>query len=298
MSGIAGVLHKTASKEVGAELTRMLAAMRHRGQDSSGYALCGPPGDQLILRCAAEGQLEQVVHDVTARLTELDTVIESVHVDSTRTFRLVVQYDDDLKRLVDVAETVPHTRVLSVGHALEIFKDLGTAESVAERYDLTGFRGTHAIGHVRMATESTVDTTNAHPYWACPLPDMAVVHNGQLTNHHLWRRRLERRGYRFRSTCDSEIIAAYLADRITGGLSLEPAMKQSLDDLDGVFTYLVVTADSLGVAKDKMAAKPLVLGETDEVVVLASEEAAVRAVFGRETETRDPGERAVLVWRR
>ena len=83
-----------------------------------------------------------------------------------------------------------------------------------------------------------------------------------------------------------------------GGLSLETAMKQSLDELDGVFTYLVVTEDSLGVAKDEMAAKPLVLYESPELVALASEEVAIRAVIGHEIDTYDPYEREVLVWQR
>ena len=48
-----------------------------------------------------------------------------------------------------------------------------------------------------MATESDVDISGAHPYWAYPFSDIAVVHNGQLTNYHMWRRRLERIGHRF-----------------------------------------------------------------------------------------------------
>jgi hypothetical protein len=147
-----------------------------------------------------------------------------------------------------------------------------------------------------MATESDVDIAGAHPYWAYPFGDVAVVHNGQLTNYHQWRRRLERRGHRFASECDSEIIAVYLADELERGTSLETAMKQSLDDLDGVFTYVVVTSDSLGMAKDEMAAKPLVLFESDSLVALASEEVAIRAVLGREIDTYDPYEREVMVW--
>ena len=75
-------------------------------------------------------------------------------------------------------------------------------------------------------------------------------------------------------------------------------MRRSLDDLDGVFTYIAVTEDALGVAKDEMAAKPLVLYESDDVVVLASEEIAIRAVIDREIETHDPYEGEVLVWQR
>jgi len=172
------------------------------------------------------------------------------------------------------------------------------AEQVCSEYHLDDFSGTHAIGHVRMATESDVDISGAHPYWAYPFSDVAVVHNGQLTNYFQWKRRLERSGHRFQSECDSEIIAVYLAERMVQGDSLEEAMRRSLADLDGVFTYLCVTEDALGMAKDEMAAKPLVLYESPELVALASEEVAIRAVIGREIDTYDPYEREVLVWHR
>jgi methylamine---glutamate N-methyltransferase subunit A len=208
-------------------------------------------------------------------------------------------YDgDDLKPLADRVEDIRGTEVLSLGHTLEIVKDIGDAQTVAGDYGLQAFHGTHGIGHVRMATESDVDISGAHPYWAYPFSDIAVVHNGQLTNYHQWRRRLERAGHRFQSECDSEIIAVYLAERIDGGDSLEDAMHRSLDELDGVFTYLAVTGDELGMAKDELAAKPLVLYEGDDVVALASEEIAIRAVLDREIDTYDPYESEVMVWSR
>ena len=128
-----------------------------------------------------------------------------------------------------------------------------------------GFIGTHAIGHTRMATESDVDIRSAHPYWAYPFADVSVVHNGQLTNYWNGRRALERRGHRFMSNCDSELIAVYLADKMEEGATLEDAMKSSIEELDGVFTYLVATSDSLGMAKDVMAAKPMVLYESERL---------------------------------
>ncbi|HJO46439.1 MAG TPA: class II glutamine amidotransferase, partial [SAR324 cluster bacterium] len=156
----------------------------------------------------------------------------------------------------------------------------------------------HAIGHTRMATESDVDIRSAHPYWAYPFKDIAVVHNGQLTNYWNWRRTLDHRGHRFMSNCDSELIAVYLADKIDQGIDLQPAMEASLDELDGVFTYVVATSDQLGMAKDVMAAKPMVLYESDEFVALASEEVAIRSIFPHEIKTFDPYEGEVRVWQR
>ena len=181
--------------------------------------------------------------------------------------------------------------------ALELIKDLGDANGVAAAYGLDQFKGTHALGHTRMATESDVDISSAHPYWAYPYSDISVVHNGQLTNYWTKRRALERRGHRFMSACDSELIAVYVADRLTEGDELEEAMERSIYELDGVFTYVIGTADALGMAKDRMAAKPMVLCETDDFVAMGSEEIAIRSVFREEIESYDPYEGEVRVWR-
>src|SRR5204863_10178750 len=245
-----------------------------------------------------ERRLDHHRSEVEGRLRVLGARIHDVERETDYAYRVTFAYDGDLKRVADVVEDVPHAEVLSLGHSLEIIKDLGDAEQVADQYRLEGFVGTHAIGHVRMATESDVDISGAHPYWAYPFNDVAVVHNGQLTNYFQWKRRLERSGHRFQSECDSEIIAVYLAEKMSDGASLEDAMRDSLEELDGVFTYIAVTEDALGVAKDQMAAKPLVLYEGDDMVALASEEIAIRAVLDREIDTYDPFEGEVLVWQR
>ncbi|HKV69435.1 MAG TPA: hypothetical protein VJN72_15205 [Gaiellales bacterium] len=283
--------------------------MKHRGPDSTGYALFGPASKPVVVRYKLADandprdfdfadRLQRHRGEVEARMRELGATIESVEDETDYAYRAVLSYSGDLKQLADYLEDVPGCEVLSLGHSLEIVKDLGDAETVSEQYDLADFTGTHAIGHVRMATESDVDISGAHPYWAYPFADVAVVHNGQLTNYFQWRRRLERSGHRFQSECDSEIIAVYLAEKMGEGLTLEEAMHKSLEDLDGVFTYICVTKDALGVAKDEMAAKPLVLYEGDDLVALASEEIAIRAIVDREIDTYDPYEGEVLVWQR
>jgi glutamate synthase domain-containing protein 1 len=310
--GIAGIIYRNGGAEgleIGRDMTRMLQSMKHRGPDSTGYALYGPATKGVLMRYTladANDQrdfefMERLAlnrQEVEARIRSLGATIEEVEEETEYAYRLTLAYEGDLKALADYVEDVPGAEVLSLGHSLEIVKDLGDAETVAAQYDLGGFQGTHAIGHVRMATESDVDISGAHPYWAYPFSDVAVVHNGQLTNYFQWRRRLERSGHRFQSECDSEIIAVYLAEKMSEGLDLEQAMRQSLEDLDGVFTYMCVTGDALGVAKDEMAAKPLVLYEADDMVALASEEIAIRAIVDREIDTYDPYEGEVLVWTR
>lgn len=309
MCGIAGIIHKDGPSDIGAEITRMLQAMKHRGPDSTGFALFGEPSERVVMRLKLADptatteadlleQLERHRMELEARLGKVGARIDRMDPVTDYASRVLVDYDGDLKALVDYVEDIPGVEVLSIGHSLEIMKDLGDAETVAGRYGLSTFRGTHAIGHVRMATESDVDIAGAHPYWAYPFADVAVVHNGQLTNYHQWRRRLERHGHRFNSECDSEIIAVYIADKLHNGFPLESAIKESLNDFDGVFTYVVVTKDALGVAKDMMAAKPLVLFESDTMVALASEEVAIRALIDHEIDTYDPYEGEVLVWNR
>jgi glutamate synthase domain-containing protein 1 len=287
----------------------MLQSMKHRGPDSTGYALFGPRSSSYVMRFTLADandprdfefadRIQRNRFLVEQRLRRFGAHIHDIEEETEYAYRVTFDYVGDLKQLADLVEDVPGAEVLSLGHALEIIKDLGDAETVATQYELDGFQGTHGIGHVRMATESDVDISGAHPYWAYPFNDVAVVHNGQLTNYFQWKRRLERSGHRFNSECDSEIIAVYLAEKMSEGATLEDAMRDSLEELDGVFTYIAVTEDALGVAKDEMAAKPLVLYEGDDMVALASEEIAIRAVLDREIDTYDPFEGEVMVWQR
>ncbi len=310
MCGIAGVIYRNGGKhQLGRDMTAMLQSMRHRGPDSTGVALFHPPREELVLRIKlAEGppdgdlELEEAVNrrrrQVPDRLRAGGAEVASTEEVNGYTVSLSVTFDGELKRLVDLVESVPGVEVLSAGHSLDIVKDLGDANSVARQYGLDDYQGSHGIGHVRMATESDVDIANAHPYWAYPFSDVAVVHNGQITNYFQWRRRLEHQGHRFASDCDSEVIAVYLAQQMQEGMGLKEAMEHSIDDLDGVFTYLCVTQDELGMAKDELAAKPMVLYEGDDMVALASEEVAIRAVIDHEIDTYDPYESQVMVWSR
>ena len=311
MCGIAGIIYRDGGGEhrVGADMTAMLQAMKHRGPDSTGYALYRPAAENYVMHVKLaeanghvdfdlEARLGRQREEIQARMHSMRAEVRSLDATNDHAMTMTFDFDGDLKQLADYVEDVRGTEVLSLGRTLEIVKDLGDANTVAADYKLADYVGTHAIGHARMATESDVDIANAHPYWAYPFPDVAVVHNGQLTNYHGWRRRLERAGHRFQSECDSEIIAVYLAERMAQGDSLEDSMRRSLDELDGVFTYICVTEDALGVAKDELGAKPLVLYESDDIVALASEEIAIRKVVDREIETSDPYEGEVLVWTR
>lgn len=312
MCGIAGLIHRGKTANIGKEMTSMLQSLKHRGPDSTGFALYGDASKagatDFVMRFKVAEQAEALhgftIHKqmkerrtaVDERMSEMGARVVEEDMVTDYAFRYRFTFDGDLRRLVNFIEDLDGVEILSVGKALELVKDLGDATRVSNQYALGGFNGTHGIGHTRMATESDVDIRSAHPYWAYPFSDVSVVHNGQLTNYWNGRRALERRGHRFMSNCDSELIAVYLADRMDRGEELEEALKRSISELDGVFTYLVATADKLGMAKDTMAAKPMVLYESDEFVGLASEEVAIRAIFPHEIDTFDPYEGEVRVW--
>jgi len=311
MCGIAGLIHKGKSVNIGSELQSMLQALKHRGPDSTGYALYADnDGQNFIMRFkvgenVAEGSSsaneDESVYDgrkklVDENLANLGAIIVKEERLTPYSFRYEIKYDKDLMEFSKKIESVEMVEILSIGKSLELIKDLGDATAVSERYGLSKVKGTHGIGHARMATESGVDIKSAHPFWGYPFSDVSVVHNGQLTNYWNNRRALENKGMRFMSECDSELIAVFLAERMRNGATLEEGMKASLSKLDGVFTYFVATKDSLGMAKDTMAAKPLVLYESDDLVAMGSEEIAIRSILPQEITTYDPFDGEVKVW--
>ena len=311
MCGIAGIIHRDGATGVGSEMTAMLLSLRHRGPDSTGFAVYGTstPNEYVMrLKLAEQEDMTKDHHirpKIRNRQAEVDKLLaelgaETIEIEEATpyAFRYRLRYAGDTRRLTTDLEQIEGAEVLSFGSALELIKDLGDARQVSKQYGLGTFRGTHAIGHTRMATESDVDIRSAHPYWAYPYNDIAVVHNGQITNYWIMRREMERLGHRFMSNCDSELLAVYTANNLEQGATLEDSLKASIKDIDGVFTYVVATENELGMAKDTMAAKPMVLFESDKLVALASEEVAIRAIIPREIDTSDPYDEEVRVWRR
>jgi len=309
MCGIAGLIHRGKVSGVGAEMTAMLQALKHRGPDSTGFAVYGTPsaGDYVMrIKVAEQEDMAKgsgVGELIDGRITEIDrrlaargAVVKATERVRPYALRYLLSHDGDTEALAKYLEEIEGAEILSFGNGLELIKDLGDATKVSEEYRLGGFQGTHGIGHTRMATESDVDIRSAHPYWAFPYNDVSVVHNGQITNYWNMRRQMERQGHRFMSSCDSELLAVYTAHNLASGVTLEDSLRRSIEEIDGVFTYLVATKDQLGMAKDTMAAKPLVLYESDDLIAMASEEVAIRAILPQEIDTVDPYDEEVRVW--
>ena len=307
MCGVSGILHKSLASgglaPVGSQLIRMLEPMTHRGMDSSGVTIVGehPEGD-LLVRIWTESVREAA--DVLASAEDTVRQVGGVVCSSRHTgqfLRLAVNFEGETPELAAALLETPGVALHSIGRTSEVIKDVGTPVAMDQRHDVAAIRGTHGIGHVRMATESRVDVNHAHPFWAYPFPDVSVVHNGQLSNYHKLRRMYEDQGHHFQTGNDSELIAVYLADKLAQGEGLEDSLRASLVDLDGTFTYLVATREGLGYAKDEWSAKPLVTMETDDIIAIASEEIALRGILppemaGEEIDRLEPQKSEVMTW--
>jgi len=300
MCGIAGILFKDPERvgPVGRIQIEMLQALHRRGPDSTGVALYGPAEAGYLLRARLQPDGDGSVERARAAIESMATVRELAPTPGGVSASL--SYEGELAALADGVEAAERTLdVLSLGHSMQIVKEVGSAEELDRAYDISSFEGGHAIGHTRMATESRVDTLHSHPFWARPFADIALVHNGHVTNEHKLRRRLEQRGHRFLTDNDSEVLAAYLADQLERGEDLDEVLERSVRELDGSFAYLVSTADGIGFARDQFGLKPLLMAETDDYVVLASEDIAIRAAFPEDDiEPRELGAGEARSWRR
>lgn len=168
-----------------------------------------------------------------------------------------------------LADHAADLRVMSARNSIEIFKGVGLPGEVATRYKLSNMRGSHAIGHTRMATESAVTLQGSHPF-STGL-DLCLVHNGSLSNHNRRGDKLKRQGITFQTDNDSEVAAGYLTWRMAKGESLNQALTGALKDLDGFFTFTIGTRDGFAVVRDPISCKPAVIAETDDYVAMASE---------------------------
>ena len=302
MCGIAGILYKNsaaADSGVGKALIDMLDGCQHRGPDSTGFSLYRDPvpGHLRLRFIVGEGDVAKMaIERVKTKLTEFQAkIVEEEQRGSS--FAVLVKFDGDLQKFAFEMEHA--AKLSSIGESLDIIKDLGGAYDVDNVYKIENFKGTHGIGHVRLATESDVAPEATHPFWATGFSDISIVHNGQITNYYKMRRRLEKRGYFFNTDNDSELIAVYLADKLKHGFSLKDALKTSIEDLDGTFSFLVSTKDEIGYAKDKLAAKPMVKYEDDKIIAIASEEVSLNRLFpGRALNTSEPAPGTYDTWQR
>lgn len=288
MCGIVGLFLKDEALEpqLGALLAGMLEVMTDRGPDSAGFAVYGA-GD------ASRRKL-------TLRGADLDGVAGALGVDGTvRDSHLVLSFPvtDEARVRAWFASERPDLVVIGAGQRIELYKEIGLPADVSRRFGLPGMRGTHGIGHTRMATESAVTTDGAHPFSTGA--DQCLVHNGSLSNHASLRRMLGPKGITFATDNDSEVAAGYLSWKLQEGATLAEALEASLDDLDGFFTFVVGTESGFAVVRDPISCKPAVMAETDQYVAFGSEYRALVGLPGIENaRVFEPEPARVYAWER
>ena len=296
MCGIVGLFLKDKSlePELGRLTAGMLATMCDRGPDSAGFAVYGggrSGGTKFTLRAKSASEIAAAVERIKGAFHGVKATFHDTHA--------VVTVDEGVgEGLADwIASEEPNIDLVGRGHRMELYKEVGAPDKVAERFGLAAMTGTHAIGHTRMATESAVTTDGAHPYSTGS--DQCLVHNGSLSNHNNLRRVLAREGFTFETENDTEVAAGYLTWKMRQGLSLGEALKASLDDVDGFYTFVVGTENGFGVLRDGIACKPAVMAETDRYVAFGSE---YRALAGLPDIARariwEPEPSTVYFWER
>ncbi|MGD1926512.1 MAG: hypothetical protein ACFB03_20370 [Paracoccaceae bacterium] len=305
MCGIAGRI-LGAPGRVGNDLVELMDAQEHRGADSTGFAVYGAPRDTgYVLRGMgfdkAGLDADMAGFRDILKAHGSDWLEEPTFVTSEAghyCMRGVISDPADLARWVaDADEMTDRFEVQSCGRSLEIIKDTGSSQDVAEKHGVRDLIGSHGLGHARLATESSVLPNASHPFWARPFADVAIVHNGQITDYFTWRAKLERQGYRFLTGNDSELIAVWVSDQMKAGLTMQQALKKSITSIDGVFTYMIANTDGIGFAKDQFAMKPIVAIEQGGELAAATEEQAVRRVFADEAEvTNYDGPSLTGIW--
>ena len=298
MCGIVGFLDTTGNGNgtIGKTVLEMLSHLAARGPDSAGVALYGPREDEAVVV-----QIKLGKHNKASFIEEKIQELGSVREARTRgeSLRVVMELQEGISAVLKFIESLDEgIEIVSMGNHLEVMKQVGTPQNLDDLYDVSHFMGTHGLGHTRLSTESIIDLSHSQPFWAYGYLDLAIVHNGHITNYHKMRQLYEQKGATFYTENDSEIIAVYFADKMSQGMAVQDVLEASVTDFDGAFSYLVSTPECIGFAKDRFAFKPLFFTETDDFVAVATEEIAIRPVFAGSYTVREAQSGEVRTWRR
>jgi len=300
MCGIVGLLLKRPElqSQLGELMVPMLIGMSDRGPDSAGMAVFTPPlpeGRRKLSLYA--GPTEQsAAYDWVALVAALNAALPVVATAVTSSNHAILGFDGDVAPVKAwVQAHAPALHVLSAGRRIDLYKDIGGPAQVAARYGFAQLKGSHLVGHTRMATESAVTPDRAHPFTAGE--DFCLVHNGSLSNPNAVRRMLEPRGIHFDTDNDTEAACRFLEWRLREGDDLPAALGRALEELDGFYTFLMGTPTALALIRDPFACKPAVVAETDDFVAIASEFRSLAHLPGiKQAHVFEPAPEKIYVW--
>ena len=265
MCGIVGIYLKNEKlkNSLGSLLSKMLINMGSRGPDSAGFAIYKKEEKDkfkyslCINNLGYEDFVKRIEKLIEAKLEKnSDHVILKTSVIPSEMLNIIKNHFKDVA-------------LVGYGKSIEIFKQVGDPSEVVKKFKLENYSGSHAIGHTRMATESAITTDGSHPYSTGE--DECLVHNGSLSNHNNLRRKLKKNGINFDSDNDTEVAAGYISNNLSKKKNLKETLKDSLNDLDGFYTFITGTKEGFAVLRDEIACKPAVIAETEDYVAIASE---------------------------
>lgn len=296
MCGIVGLLLKNPAwrDRLGELMVPMLIGMSSRGPDSAGLAVFReplPPTECKLSLYSGVSQLNwpTLVEQIAAAIPGEHEIRESAN------HAVLVTTAEPQAVVSWLAANAPSVHVLSIGRSIDLYKDVGAPASIAERYSFNGLRGTHLVGHTRMATESAVTPAHAHPFTAGQ--DFCLVHNGSLSNPHLVRKKLEPLGIEFVTDNDTEAACRFFEWRMREGDDLESAVRRGFEELDGFYTFLMGTRTQLLIVRDAFSCKPAVVAETEDYVAIASEFRSLAHLPGvRQASVFEPKPQEVYSW--
>ncbi len=176
------------------------------------------------------------------------------------------------------------------GH-ITTMRELGLVSQVFDEEKLQALTGDMAIGHVRYSTTGGGAWENAQPVWRDDGRELALAHNGNLTNAVELHNELTADGLRLRGTSDSEIMAALLSRRAGEERDwIEDAVADVMPRLEGAYSTVVMTKHAVVAFRDPHGVRPLALGKLDDRFVVASESCAFDIIGARLIREVQPGE--------
>ena len=240
MCGICGIMMDDADirySHVGSLLQDMMESQQIRAQDGAGIAIFDNSNSSNSFRIKSfRANGEKFTSD------EINSSTDKINEN------LISLYDD------------ADCTFYSLENKMMLIKDVGLAKDLDKKYNIRQITGSHGIGHLRIATSSRVTPYNTHPFSTTILPDVAIVHNGEITNYNMLRDMLELEGYSFYTDSDSEVIAVFIASQILKHGDVERAHREFISRADGPFTYIAATADSLAIVRDKFGTRKGIIG--------------------------------------
>ncbi len=183
--------------------------------------------------------------------------------------------------------------VASDGEKVREYKAMGLVPEVFNENILGKLKGNISLGHVRYSTTGSSLLVNAQPLKVqhsgkC----LAVAHNGNLVNARRIRSELESSGSIFQTGMDSEVVLHLIAKHLKEGI--EQAVIQTMASIEGAYSMIIMTEDTLVAARDPNGFRPLCLGKLDSGFILASETCALDLVEAEYIRDIDPGETLII----